>query len=72
MIDLRKSASDCSFPFRIDEDHLRDEVQLAQRRRRVFGLKDMVLQQEGDVVEKFNGYLAINPQDGAVDEDLFA
>ncbi|EGE59975.1 hypothetical protein RHECNPAF_1760063 [Rhizobium etli CNPAF512] len=56
----------------IDEDHLRDEVELAQGRRRTFRLKDVIFEKERHIIQEFQRDLAVDAQDGAVDEDSFS
>ena len=55
----------------LDQEGLRREVELAQRRRRLLGLEDVALQQEGGVVHELDRHLPVDPQHGAVDVDPF-
>jgi hypothetical protein len=48
------------------------EIDLAGQRRRVLRLHHVVLEQKGHVVEQFDRGLAVNANDGAVDEEPFS
>ncbi len=55
--------------FRIDQDHLRDEVELTQRRGGVFRLQNVVFKKERHIIQEFQRDLAVDAQNRAVDED---
>ncbi|MNY48578.1 hypothetical protein D3C86_1839230 [compost metagenome] len=58
--------------FRVDQDHLGDEVELLQRRGRIFRLKHVVFQKEGHVIQEFDGDLAVDAKHRAIYKNSFA
>ena len=57
---------------RVHQRGLQHEVELTQRRRRLFRLQDVPFEQEGRIVQELEGDLPVGAQDGAVDEDAVA